>query len=108
MNIMPVRYSNHTNFSGIQKFSKLISGYDDTYRTFIDDYCYEYYPFLDESEKTINNVKKAFNYSLNLAYCDHIINSQVEIKDKLPITKKEYEALKKEKLSDDSILEIFA
>lgn len=112
MNIAPVCCANSTSFSGIQEVVYLDSGIDHSLKVDYDITHYEYYPFLDESEESIDNVKKSFNYTYHQPHIcpryDLLTSSKIEIKDRLPITQEQYKALKKEKLSDDSILKIFA
>lgn len=119
MNIAPVSCFNSTSFNGITKFIRHDDDCSDSYEAFFHSDFYEYYPFLDESDDSIDEVKKNLDFkhceSRDYPYYSIFTTSSVNIHNRLPITQKQYEYLSRKfsdstiinRLSGDAVLDLF-
>lgn len=105
-------------FKGIQKIvSREISVSDDKEVQNKTD-IYNYYPFADEKEedvkRNVERLEDEFGITIpndmgfKTVYKETIYKNKIKVQPALPITEYQYIALKRENLSDDKILEIFA
>lgn len=113
MRIAPVNYGQQQNFEGILKERRYTTYESSAYETTVTEARYDYYPFADETQQEIQDVEKKHNkYQwTNRPYpaWNDLLDSKVNIRATLPITKAQYEALKKEtKADDDFIIRTFA
>jgi len=102
----------NTNFGGIQKKVEDRTYDDHAQEVTVTDVKYEYYPFADEQTEEIEKVKQELTkveydpmpYPTWSTYYE----SRVKVMPPLSITQAQYEALRKQKISDNFIIKTFA
>lgn len=117
MKIAPVSFNfNSTpNFKGIIRYAGYDSETDRQYETIVNTYTYNYWPFKSEGIEEINKVRQQYenheyivDKDRRQTFYDVEEKTVVDVKQPLPFTKAQYEALKEKGLTDDFILETFA
>ena len=113
MHISPISFTTpiKQSFKGIEKFNYNDSQDDNAYELMVNVDYYSYYPFADETKEQIHENTRhldtaEINYPQYPAWGTFYGNS-VRIENPLPITKAQYENLKKQGMKDETILNIF-
>ncbi len=104
MRIAPVNFNYKPSFNGILKEAYTTCGFPNSLGESEDIIGFKLYPFLDDTQEKIK--EQAKNYSISEGEGCYI-TYETQVMPALNITYNQYEALKKNGLDDDKILDIF-